>query len=109
MKSNSPDLMAFYFPNWHVDRSNEEKYGTGWTEWNVVRCAHPRYDGHYQPRIPKWGYEDESLPEVMEKKIDFAADSGITGFIWDWYWTNEAPDARERWTVVFCKPTTIIV
>jgi len=95
MKSNSPDLMTFYFPNWHVDRSNEEKYGAGWTEWNVVRCAHPRFEGHYQPRIPKWGYEDESLPEVMEKKIDFAADSGITGFIWDWYWTNEGP-RRER-------------
>ena len=39
--------------------------------------------------MPLWGYLDESLPEVMEKKIDAAVDNGVDGFIFDWYWFED--------------------
>ena len=38
-----------------------------------------------------WGYEDESDPKVFARKIDAAADHGLTHFIFDWYWYNDGP------------------
>ena len=76
-------VYSYYFPNWHADARNEKWHGKGWTEWEVTKCARPRFEGHHQPRIPLWGYEDESDPKVMEKKIATALKYGIDGFIFD--------------------------
>jgi len=86
-----PEVLAYYFPNWHVDPRNEAWHGKGWTEWNVAKYATPRFPGHHQPKIPVWGYEDEADPAVMAKKIDAAAYHGIDGFIFDWYYYDDAP------------------
>lgn len=82
-------VYAYYFPNWHVDSRNEAWHGKGWTEWNVIKCAHPRFPGHDQPKVPLWGYLDEADPKVMEKKIDAALSHGIDGFLWDTYWYSD--------------------
>ena len=82
-------VTAYYFPNWHPDKRNEAWHGTGWTEWQVVKYATPRFEGHQQPKVPLWGYEDESDPKVMEKKITTAVSYGIDGFVFDWYWMND--------------------
>ena len=82
---------AYYFPNWHVDPLNEETHGKGWTEWRILKRAEAKYPGHQQPKIPQWGYEDEADPTVFAKKIDAAANSGLTYFIYDWYWYNNKP------------------
>ncbi len=82
---------AYYFPNYHVDPRNEKQLGKGWTEWELVKAAQPRFPGHRQPRVPLWGYQDEAEPAVMEKKIDVAADHGIDYWIFDWYWYNDGP------------------
>ena len=84
-------VYAYYFPNWHVDKRNEEWHGKGWTEWECVRCARPRFEGHEQPRVPLWGYEDEADPKVMERKIDTAKAYGIDGFIFDTYCFDDGP------------------
>lgn len=52
-------VAVYYFPNYHADRRNEEWHGKGWTEWELVKAAKPRFDGHQQPKVPLWGYEDE--------------------------------------------------
>ncbi len=77
---------AYYFPNFHTDVRNDKYHGPGWTEWELMKCARPHFHGQRQPRIPLWGYEDESLPEAMAKKIDAAADHGLDAFVFDWYW-----------------------
>ncbi len=82
---------CYYFPNYHVDPRNEKIHGPGWTEWQLVRHATPRFPNHQQPKVPLWGYEDESKPEVMEKKIDAAADHGIDHFLFDWYHYEDGP------------------
>jgi hypothetical protein len=91
MKKSPLEVLAYYFPNWHVDPLNEQVHGTKWTEWSVVQCARPRFEGHRQPRVPLWGYEDESDPAVMGKKIACAVEHGITGFIFDWYYSESGP------------------
>lgn len=85
------EVAAYYFPNYHYDKANEEWHGKGWNEWDLVKNAKPRFEGHMQPKVPLWGYEDESDPKVMAKKIDVAADHGLTAFIFDWYWHKEGP------------------
>ena len=88
------EIGAYYFPNYHVDPANEAVHGPGWTEWELVRRATPRFPGHAQPKVPRWGYEDEADPRVMARKIDAAADHGIGHFLFDWYWHDEGPFLR---------------
>ena len=80
------DIAAYYFPNYHRDDRNEKRHGKGWTEWELMKCARARFEGHDQPKIPLWGYEDEADPSVMAKKISAAAEHGINAFVFDWYW-----------------------
>jgi hypothetical protein len=87
----SCQVAAYYFGNYHQDPRNIAAHGPAWTEWNLVKTAGPRFPGHRQPRIPLWGYEDESDPKVFEKKISIASASGIDAFIFDWYWYKEGP------------------
>lgn len=87
---------AWYFPNWHPTSLNNKWHGKDWTEWECVKCALPRFEGHIQPKKPLWGYEDESNPEVFAKKIQTAHDYGINGFIFDYYWfKKEGPYRRD--------------
>ncbi len=82
---------CYYFPNYHVDPRNEAVHGPGWSEWELVRRAEPRFPGHVQPRVPVWGCEDEADPQVMARKIAAAADHGIDFWIFDWYWYDDGP------------------
>jgi len=85
-------VACYYFGNYHPgDPRNEKDRGPGWTEWEMVRRAKPRFAGHPQPKVPIWGYEDESDPSVMARKIDAAADHGIDVFIFDWYHYDDGP------------------
>ena len=85
------EIAAYYFPNFHRDARNEVRYGRGWTEWELLKGAQPRFSGHAQPKIPLWGYEDESIPSVMERKIAMAVEHGLSSFIFDWYWYEDRP------------------
>lgn len=90
--TDKTQIAVYYFPNYHPsDSRNLAIHGPGWSEWELVKRAEPRFAGHQQPRAPLWGYEDESDPAVMARKIDAAASHGITSFIFDWYWYNDGP------------------
>lgn len=85
-------VASYYFGNYHPgDPRNEKAKGVGWSEWELVKAAKPRFPGHHQPNVPLWGYADESDPKVMAKKIDAAADNGIDAFIFDWYHYDDGP------------------
>lgn len=84
-------VACYYFPNYHVDPRNERQHGKGWTEWELVKYARPRFAGHQQPKVPLWGYGDESDPAVMAQKIDVAANHNIDAFIYDWYYYDDGP------------------
>ena len=86
---NEYTVASYYFPNYHVDQRNERVLGEGWTEWELVKAAGPRFKGHQQPKVPAWGYTDEANPVHMEQKIDAAADHGLDAFIFDWYYYND--------------------
>src|SRR5450759_2445336 len=65
-------VACYYFPNWGPLVTSE---------WNTVKFTQPKFEGHQQPKVPLWRYENENDPEVMAKKIDAAAENGIDAFI----------------------------
>lgn len=85
------DVAAYYFPNFHRDPRNDRWHGAGWTEWELVRAARPRFPGHRQPIVPAWGHFDEADPAWAAREIDLAADHGITAFLYDHYWYEDGP------------------
>lgn len=93
MTPNHPITVAtYYFGNYHPgDPRNTKLKGANWLEWELVKNAKPRFEGHHQPNVPLWGYTDESKPKDMEQKIAAAADHGIDAFIFDWYYYNDGP------------------
>lgn len=80
------EIGVYYFPNWHVDPMFERWCGAGWTEWELLKAARPRWAGHRQPVVPEWGYFDESDPAWGAKQIEVGAACGVDAFIFDWYW-----------------------
>jgi hypothetical protein len=85
-------VASYYFGNYHPgDPRNTKTKGADWSEWVLVKNAKPRFPGHQQPRVPLWGYQDESDPAVMANKISAAADHGINAFVFDWYYYNDGP------------------
>jgi len=91
---SAPDITVacYYFGQYHPnDPRNMKLRGCQWDEWELIKAARPRFPGHAQPKVPLWGYEDESDPQVMAKKIDAAADHGIDAFIFDWYYYEDGP------------------
>jgi len=90
--SDKITVACYYFPNYHTgDPRNIINKGNGWSEWELVKAARPRFPEHHQPNVPAWGYSDEKDPIVMAQKIDAATDNGIDCFIFDWYMYEDGP------------------
>ncbi len=85
-------VAAYIWPSCHHDeRFGDILWPEGTGEWEVIKKGNPRFDGHYQPRQPLWGYEMDNDPQVMEKWIDAATDHGVNIFVFDWYWYDGGP------------------
>lgn len=85
-------VAAYVWPSCHYEESNGKiLWPEGVGEWEVIQKGTPRFEGHYQPKVPLWGYEMDDDPEVMERWIDAATDHGVNVFIFDWYWFDEGP------------------
>jgi hypothetical protein len=82
----STEVFAYYFPQYHHDARNDVLHQPRFTEWELLREARPRFTGHRQPIVSAWGDFDEADPQWMGKQIDLAANHGVNGFIFDWYW-----------------------
>jgi lipopolysaccharide biosynthesis protein len=80
--------IAFHLPQFHPCKQNEEWWGADFTEWTNTRRARPRFDGHYQPRVPHRdiGYYDLSLVSALRKQAELARAHGLYGFCFYYYW-----------------------
>lgn len=85
-------VAAYIWPSCHNDPMGERVlWGDKTGEWEIIKKGTPRFEGHYQPKQPLWGYELDNDPKVMEKWIDAATAHGVNTFIFDWYWYDNGP------------------
>jgi hypothetical protein len=93
VKESNYYVAAYVWPSCHDDRlkGHELLWPEGTGEWEVIKKGNPRFEGHYQPKQPLWGYELDNDPKVLKKWIDAAIDHGVNVFIYDWYWYDEGP------------------
>jgi lipopolysaccharide biosynthesis protein len=82
-------LLAFYLPQFHCFKENDEWWGKGFTEWTNVKKAEKLFASHNQPRVP---YENDyyNLLEegVLERQMKLAEEYGVYGFCYYHYWFN---------------------
>jgi hypothetical protein len=90
--NNEYTVAAYVWPSCHDDKmAREALWGEGTGEWEVIKKGNQRFEGHYQPRIPLWGYKLDNDPLAWETKIEAATDHGVNTFIFDWYWYDGKP------------------
>ena len=47
IERNRLEVAVYYFPNYHPgDLRNTKLKGEGWSEWELVKAAKPRFPGH---------------------------------------------------------------
>ena len=95
VSGNSPkfDVAAIIWPAYQNEPRWKELgiFAHGCGEWQNVYEGKPRFEGHYQPMVPYWGYGLDDDPVEMSRQIDAALAAGINVFIYDWYWYQGRP------------------
>ncbi|MDC0371986.1 glycoside hydrolase family 99-like domain-containing protein [Flavobacteriaceae bacterium] len=87
MKNLKIKIFAYYLPQYHPIKENDEWWGKGFTEWVSVAKARALFKGHNQPLIPEeLGFYDLRLSETREHQAKLAKNHGISSFCYWHYW-----------------------
>lgn len=81
------EIIAYYLPQYHSIKENDEWWGKGFTEWTNVAKARPLFKGHEQPHIPAdLGFYNLLNIDDQKAQIRYAKDAGISAFCYWHYW-----------------------
>lgn len=87
---NKIELIAYYLPQFHRIKFNDDYWGKGFTEWTNTAKAKPLFKGHYQPHIPAdLGFYDLSVPSIRREQAELASQYGISAFCYWHYWLGK--------------------
>lgn len=82
-------VLAYYLPQFHPIEENDRWWGNGFTEWSNIARGLPRFQDHYQPRIPRdLGFYSLENLETLRRQVLMAKGGGIHGFVFYYYWFN---------------------
>ena len=74
---NKITIGAYVYPGWHACSERDSKFEPGWSEWDLVLKAPPRFSGHNQPRLPLDGPYDDSVSSTARKQVGLASKYGV--------------------------------
>lgn len=90
-------VYAFYLPQFHRVKENDEWWGEGFTDWVTAKQAEPLFEGHYQPHIPlRNHYYDLSDKSTMQWQADIMKLYGIDGVCIYHYWFKDGRQILEK-------------
>lgn len=88
--------IAYYLPQFHRLKFNDEYWGKGFTEWTNTAKSKPLFKGHYQPHIPSdLGFYDLSVKSARREQAALAQQYGVGGFCYWHYWFAEGYEVME--------------
>ena len=75
-------ILALYLPQFHQIKENDEWWGEGYTEWNVIKASKKLSKWSNYPRSPKDDYYyDLSKYVDIKHQVELANQYGVDGFI----------------------------
>ena len=81
--------VAYFLPQFYAFAENDKWWGDGFTEWRNVSRGAPRFEGHYQPRIPRdLGFYNLMDESTLIRQSELALANGIEAFCFYYYWFN---------------------
>ena len=81
-----PLVAAFYLPQFHPILENDAFWGRGFTEWRQLPRGVPRFQDHYQPRIPRdLGFYNLTDENTIRRQAEMARSAGIGAFAHYYY------------------------
>lgn len=86
--SDKCKVLALYLPQFHRVPENDEWWGEGFTEWDVVKKSKQFYNDIPHPRVPTWGYYDLSVKENLIRQAETAKEYNVDGFVMYNYYSN---------------------
>ncbi|MEO7095246.1 MAG: glycoside hydrolase family 99-like domain-containing protein [Polyangiales bacterium] len=79
-------VLAYVYPGWHPIPERDASFHPGFTEWELVYGATPRFAGHVQPRLPLWGAYDDRDPIAVGRRVALCRDHGVDGLVYGFFW-----------------------
>lgn len=80
-------IIAYYLPQFHEIKENNEWWGPGYTEWTLLKKAKKLFKHHRQPRVPlDHRYYDLTDINTLKWQAQLANAYGIYGFCIYHYW-----------------------
>lgn len=90
------EVFAYYLPQYHEVKENNEWWGDGFTEWVNLRNANKIYNDHEILYPGCLGYYELNNPLIIQKQFECAIENGITSFCFWHYWFGDNDKILEK-------------
>ena len=88
--TSKPKIISFYFPQYHQSDLNDILWGKGFTEWDNLRKAKPKFKNQkFLNPHSSLGYYDLMNKETRALQARLAKEAGVYGFCYHHYWFND--------------------